>query len=57
MDRKSGYAKGYALIEYEKFEEAEKAIKGMNGNEIYEKTVKVDWAFMQKPLKEKKKGK
>ena len=31
MDRKTGYAKGYALIEYENFEEAETAIKEMNG--------------------------
>jgi RNA-binding protein 8A len=31
MDRKTGYAKGYALIEYESFEEADSAIKEMNG--------------------------
>jgi RNA recognition motif-containing protein len=31
MDRKTGFAKGYALIEYGKMEEAEAAIQGMNG--------------------------
>jgi RNA-binding protein 8A len=45
MDRKTGYAKGYALIEYANFEEAQTAIKEMNGEEIYDKKVKVDWAF------------
>ncbi len=50
MDRKTGYAKGYALIEYESFEEADSAIKEMNGEEIYEKKVLVDWAFREKPI-------
>ena len=53
MDRRTGYAKGYALIEYENFEEAEQAIKQMNGEEIYEKKVNVDWAFHDKPHRPK----
>ena len=35
MDRKTGYAKGYALIEFEKYEEAENAIRQMNGKQMY----------------------
>jgi len=31
MDRKTGFAKGYALIEYANFEEAQSAINEMNG--------------------------
>jgi RNA recognition motif-containing protein len=30
MDRKSGYAKGYALIEYANEDEAKNAIENMN---------------------------
>lgn len=37
--------KGYALIEYEKKEQAEKAIKELNGTELMETTIHVDWAF------------
>lgn len=45
MDRRSGFSKGYALIEYLEFEEAEAAIKEMNGEEMYGKKIRVDWAF------------
>ena len=45
MDRRTGFAKGYALIEYENFEEADAAIRDMNGQEIYGQNVKIDWAF------------
>lgn len=55
MDRKTGYAKGYALIEYASFDEASSAIKEMNGYELYDKPMTVDWAFQEKPLFEKKK--
>lgn len=57
MDRKTGYAKGYALIEYSNFQEAQTAIREMNGEEIYDKKITVDWAFQEKALMEKKKAK
>ena len=44
IDKRTGYAKGYALIEYEKGN-AEKAIEKMNGEDIAGQKVKVDWAF------------
>ncbi|XP_010544178.1 PREDICTED: RNA-binding protein 8A-B isoform X2 [Tarenaya hassleriana] len=49
LDRRTGFVKGYALIEYEKFEEAQKAISEMNGAELLTQTVNVDWAFSNGP--------
>jgi RNA-binding protein 8A len=41
---------GYALIEYDKYEEAEAAIKTMDGSqELFNQTVHVDWAFSNGP--------
>ncbi|KAL0715378.1 hypothetical protein Bca4012_064700 [Brassica carinata] len=40
---------GYALIEYEKSEEAQSAIKAMDGAELLTKNVSVDWAFSNGP--------
>jgi RNA-binding protein 8A len=34
LDKQSGYAKGYCLLEYEKFDKAEKAIKFLQGREF-----------------------
>jgi RNA recognition motif-containing protein len=38
---------GYAFIEYGTKKEAEEAIKEMDGESLYEKEVKVDWAFIK----------
>ncbi|KAK9692319.1 hypothetical protein RND81_09G256000 [Saponaria officinalis] len=45
LDRRTGFVKGYALIEYEQFEEAQEAIKKMNGASMLDQTINVDWAF------------
>jgi len=37
------------LIEYEKSEEAQNAIKAMNGAELLTQNVSVDWAFSNGP--------
>mmetsp|Transcript_48387 Transcript_48387/g.103653 ORF Transcript_48387/g.103653 Transcript_48387/m.103653 type:complete len:143 (+) Transcript_48387:77-505(+) len=45
LDRRTGFVKGYAFIEYETKGEAQKAIKAMDGTELLEKKVSVNWAF------------
>lgn len=41
--------KGYALIEFEEYEEAAKALKEMNGKLILGQAIACDWAFKKKP--------
>ena len=51
LDRRSGFVKGYALVEYSTKPEAEAAIAAMNGKELLTKTVNVDWAFSSGPIR------
>ena len=46
LDRRTGYAKGYALLEYAHRAEAEAAIKGMTGAKLLGRPLKVDFAFV-----------
>ncbi len=46
LDRQTGYAKGYALIEYATRAEADAAISGMNGQALLGKEVHVSFAFV-----------
>lgn len=48
LDRRTGFVKGYALVEYEAIQEAENAIKQMNGSLILDQEIHVDWAFAQR---------
>lgn len=45
--------KGYALIEYEKIEEAQQAIERLNGTKLLGQEIKVDFAFKEPPARVK----
>ncbi|TIB61755.1 hypothetical protein E3P77_03945 [Wallemia ichthyophaga] len=49
LDRRSGYVKGYALLEFESYEDAKKAIDHASGTELLEKVVHADFAFSVPP--------
>lgn len=47
LDRRTGYVKGYALIEYTHLSEAKAAISNCHGTQLLESTLSVDFAFVQ----------
>ncbi|CCD44073.1 hypothetical protein BofuT4_P060200.1 [Botrytis cinerea T4] len=49
LDRRTGYVKGYALIEYPTLDEARAAIDGAHNTKLLEQTVEVDFAFVRPP--------
>mmetsp|Transcript_5660 Transcript_5660/g.8600 ORF Transcript_5660/g.8600 Transcript_5660/m.8600 type:complete len:145 (-) Transcript_5660:120-554(-) len=51
LDRRTGFVKGYALVEFESRDDAAEAIDKMNGQELLGQTVTVDWAFVARPNK------
>ncbi|CAE7527630.1 Y14A, partial [Symbiodinium necroappetens] len=54
LDRRTGFVKGYAFIEYENKQEADAAIKAMDGNTLLDHKLDVSWAFAKPGSKKKR---
>lgn len=56
LDRRTGYVKGYALVEYETMNDAQAAIDGAAGTMLLEQAIQCDYAFVRPPPTGPKKG-
>ncbi len=53
LDHRTGYVKGYALIEFGSYEEAKAAVDNMTGSVLSELEIKCNFAFKRSQTKSK----
>jgi len=51
LDRRTGYVKGYAFVEFTRLEEAQNARAKLNNSKLLESAITVDFAFKQPPAR------
>ena len=47
LDRRTGYFKGYTIVQYESHKEAAEAIAALNGYDFLGQELSADWCFIK----------